>query len=93
MRTGGIGLRARIVAAESGATRVLAKGLADADSKWRGLRDLECGQLSLLEVGASKQLYESQMICHMMHNAARIEALSVQYGGIEPPAMSASSPK
>jgi hypothetical protein len=72
---------------------VLAKGLADADSKWRELRDLECGQLALLEIGPGKQLYESQMICQMTHNSARIDALSIQYGGNELNAASASSPR
>jgi hypothetical protein len=60
--------------------RVLAKALADADAKWVELRDLECSQLALLEVGQGAPLYEAQLICRINHNMERIDQLTTRYG-------------
>jgi hypothetical protein len=85
-----LGHRSNISASFQG---VLGKYLADADAKWRELRDVECSQLAMLEVGAGKQLYESRMICQMMHNAARIDALANQYGRIDLNAANVATPR
>jgi hypothetical protein len=60
--------------------RVLAKALADADAKWAELRELECSQLALLEVGPGAPLYEAQLICRINHNMERIDQLTTRYG-------------
>src|SRR5207237_10612719 len=59
--------------------RGLTKALADADVKWRALRDEECNQLALLEVAPGAQTYEAQQICRIHHDAARIDDLSARY--------------
>jgi len=61
--------------------RVLAKALTDADAKWVELRELECGQLALLEIGPGAPLYEAQLICRINHNMERIDQLTTRYGG------------
>ena len=59
--------------------RILAKALADADAKWLELRELECNQLALLEVGQGAPLYEAQLICRINHNLERIDQLTGHY--------------
>jgi hypothetical protein len=59
--------------------RVMAKALADADAKWVELRELECNQLALLEVGQGAQLYEAQLICRIKHNMERVDQLTTRY--------------
>ena len=57
--------------------RGMAKALADADVKWRALRDEECNQLALLEVAEATQVYEAQLICRIRHDSARIDDLDI----------------
>jgi Lysozyme inhibitor LprI len=59
--------------------RGLAKALADADTKWRALREQECGELALLETGAGALLYEAKLVCQIRRDAERVNQLSARY--------------
>jgi uncharacterized protein YecT (DUF1311 family) len=61
----------------------IGKALGDAEEAWRNLRDLECGQLALIERQLPKALYEARLICRIRRNLERMEALDLHYGDVK----------
>ena len=59
-----------------GATR----SLHAAGEAWRMLRDRECADLPLVEVGLSGSLYERRLVCRIRRDIDRVEILRERYG-------------
>jgi uncharacterized protein YecT (DUF1311 family) len=59
--------------------------LKEVSIKWLALRDVECGNIALLEENdAAKSVYEARLICQIKHNVERADQLLARYGASEP---------
>ncbi len=58
------------------------RGLDEALTRWRALRDFECGQLALAEPSAPRDLLEARSLCLISRNRARAAELVRRYEGI-----------
>ena len=55
------------------------KAFSSAEESWRSLRDLECGELALIETGLGPSLFESRFICRIRRDIERVETLELLY--------------
>lgn len=51
------------------------------DAEWRKFRDAECDALAALENGLPPQVYEARLVCRIIRNLERGEALKARYLG------------
>jgi len=57
------------------------EALSRLDAEWRKFRDAECDALAALENGLPPQVYEARLVCRIVRNLERGEALKSRYGG------------